>query len=190
MSGGGGIRIIGGSRGGRRLRTPKAGAATRPTSDRLREAVMSALLSRGPPPDRVLDLYAGTGALGLEALSRGAGQAVLVERHAPTAALIRDNAAALGFAAAAEVVCADVLAWLRGAAGRFGWVFLDPPYADAGLGEALALVAARGLLSDGAIVVAEHDWKRPPPEAVPGLTLVDRRRYGQSGVSFYIEETP
>jgi 16S rRNA (guanine966-N2)-methyltransferase len=181
------VRIIAGSVGGRRLKAPR-GAATRPTADKVRQAIFNVLAARGAAPARVLDLYAGSGAFGLEALSRGAAAALFVERDAAACALIRDNAAALGFTDACDVRCRPVLAWLAAApAQRFGWIFLDPPYAAADeLEAALRQIAA--LLDDEGLAVAEHDWRRAPAETTGGLALVDRRRYGQTAVSFYTQQ--
>ena len=169
------MRIVAGRYGGRRLQAPP-GRATRPTSDRVREAVFSIL---GPLDGaRVLDLYAGSGALGLEALSRGAAEVVFVERDARALAVLRANLDALG--AEADVRRADALAALRDARERgetYDLVLCDPPYRlapDLGrsLGEALV-----PLLADGARVVTESD--RRAPLELP-LTLTDERRYGDT----------
>jgi len=178
------VRIIAGSVGGRVLRAPK-GMATRPTSDRVREAVFNILTSRSAPPERVLDLFAGSGALGLEAVSRGVGRAVFVEQHAATARLIRDNARELGFDGQIDVRSQRVDDFLaRTSPTPFGWIFLDPPYADAaGLGRALGALGP--FVDDSSLVIAEHDGKLQPAESYAGLALCDRRRYGQCAVSFY-----
>src|SRR5260370_39251879 len=122
------MRIIAGQAKGRKLKAPR-GLATRPTSERVREAVFDILEARFGVAERVLDLYAGTGAFALEALSRGARHATLIEEDCATAELIRDNAARLGLTAT-EGVCAPVGRWLKqgGGARRFGCIFLDPPY--------------------------------------------------------------
>jgi 16S rRNA (guanine966-N2)-methyltransferase len=198
------MRIIAGTVGGRRLKAPR-GVATRPTADKVRQAIFNILEARGAVPERALDLYAGTGALGLEALSRGAREAVFVESHAATAALIRDNARELGFVpTAARVETARVLDWLaraRAATGQeekstnvraflFGWIFVDPPYASSDSGElARALDAAAPLLDEGGALVVEHD-ARAEPAAPVGLSLASRRRYGQTAVTFYTREAP
>jgi 16S rRNA (guanine966-N2)-methyltransferase len=183
-------RIVGGRLGGRVLRAPR-GQATRPTADRVREAIFNILLARGPAPSTVLDLYAGTGALGLESLSRGAEQATLVEEHPATARLIRENADALGLGAAVTVAVARVRDWLRRApAATFGWVFLDPPYAATDeLDGALALLAERPLLHEEAVVVAEHDARHTPVAPAP-LVASDTRRYGQTAVTLFTRGTP
>lgn len=185
------MRIIGGTAGGRRIRAPR-GQATRPTSDRVREAIFNIL---GPPPPgaRVLDLYAGAGGLGLEALSRGATAAVFVDEAAAAYRCIRENADRLGFGERARVVKAPVqaaLARLAATGQRFEWIFADPPYAT---DEAARTVAALGgphaaLLAPGAVLVVEHDRRRPPPERAGVLARTDIRVYGDTAVSFYEKE--
>jgi 16S rRNA (guanine966-N2)-methyltransferase len=169
-------RVIAGRYGGRRLQAPR-GAATRPTSDRVREALFSILGDRVGGA-RVLDLFAGSGALGLEALSRGAAQATFVERAAPALAALRANLAALG--ADAEVVRADALRWLRAApagARQYDLVFLDPPYRRAAaLGAELSELLP-AVLAPGALVVAESD-RRAPIELT--IHATDERRYGDT----------
>jgi 16S rRNA (guanine966-N2)-methyltransferase len=182
------VRIIAGSAGGRSLKAPR-GSATRPTADRVREALFNILCARGPVPARVLDLYAGSGALGLEALSRGAESATFVDESAQACAVIGDNARALGLTAACQVVPSRVVEWLRRApADPFGWVFLDPPYAVARreLERALSFVDERRLLAPDGVAAAEHDWHDPPPARVGRLALSDSRRYGQTAVSFFM----
>jgi 16S rRNA (guanine966-N2)-methyltransferase len=172
------MRIIAGQWGGRRLVTPR-GQRTRPTSDRVREALFSIL---GPLDGaRVLDLFAGSGALGLEALSRGAAHATFVERERAALRALRDNAADLG--ADAEVVAADVTVFLRAARERgaqYDLIFLDPPYRDAaGLAQELSLAP---LLADGARVVGESDRRAPLELPLP---LTDERRYGDTLIRIY-----
>jgi 16S rRNA (guanine966-N2)-methyltransferase len=184
------MRIIAGTAGGRRLRAPK-GDATRPTADRVREALFNILVSRGEVPERVLDLYAGSGALGLESLSRGARSVLFVEEDPKTVDIIRANAHELGVAGSCQVVTARVRDWLRKSPPqeRFGWVFLDPPYAADELDRALTLVDGAKLLDAGGVVIAEHEWKTGPKEQYGRLALSDRRRYGQTALSFFEEGT-
>jgi 16S rRNA (guanine(966)-N(2))-methyltransferase RsmD len=170
-------RIIAGVAGGRRIETPRGGG-TRPTSDRVREALFSILGAAGPITGRVLDLYAGSGALGIEALSRGAESAVFVERDARAADVLRENLRALG--AEAEVRRVDVLRALREARSggeTYDLVLCDPPYRLAPelggpLGEALVPV-----LAGGARVVTESDRRVPLDLDIP---LTDERRYGDT----------
>ncbi len=170
------MRVIAGRYGGRRLKAP-AGEATRPTSDRVREALFSILGARVQDA-RVLDLFAGAGTLGLEALSRGAGQATFVDSAPAALRALRGNLAALG--AEAEVVRADALRWLRAASGgarQYDLVFLDPPYRrTAELGAPLSdLLPA--VLAPGALVVAESDRRSPLHLTI---TATDERRYGDT----------
>lgn len=176
-------RIIGGSAGGRRLETPR-GEATRPTSDRVREALFSAVESWCGTMSglRVLDLYAGSGALGLEACSRGADHALLVERDRRTAAVITANARTLGLPGA-RVVAAAVGTVLASAPERpYDLVLADPPYplpaeeVDADL-EALV---EHGWLAGDALVVVERGRRSPEPSWPVGFTAQRRRKYGET----------
>jgi 16S rRNA (guanine966-N2)-methyltransferase len=179
------VRITGGRFRSRALKAPR-GTATRPTSDRVREALFGALDARGRVTGaRVLDLYAGTGALGLEALSRGAAHVTFVERGRAALEALRANVEALGVQAATAIVRGAV----DGAEGRvrgpFDLVFADPPYADVGSGVvARSLARFVGALSPDAVVVVEHASADAPP-AVAGLALHDSRRYGDTTLTLY-----
>jgi 16S rRNA (guanine966-N2)-methyltransferase len=174
------MRVIAGTHGGRELIAPK-GRATRPTSDRVREALFSIL---GEVSDlRVLDLFAGSGALGIEALSRGAGQATLVDSAAPAVAAIRRNLEALGLHA--EVVRQPAQRFVEAAsrdARQYDLVFLDPPYRHgSALGRELTS-ALRPILAAGARVVAESDRRSPLGLE---LVLIDERRYGDTLIQIH-----
>lgn len=187
------MRIIGGRLRGTRLSAPGPAAAhghLRPTSDRVREAVFN-LLAHGdygspPAPEgrRVLDLFAGTGALGLEALSRGAAFAVLVEDHPASRALIRENVERLRLTGQTKLWRRDAtrLGPCRGA--PYDLIFADPPY-KAGLGAA-ALASARegGWIAPGAVVVLETGLDEPVP-APPGLAAADDRHYGETRILIF-----
>jgi 16S rRNA (guanine966-N2)-methyltransferase len=182
------MRVIAGRLGGRRLKAPR-GRVTRPTSERVREALFAMLVDvRGAS---VLDLFAGTGALGIEALSRGASSAVFVERDARVAAVLRENLEALGIAALeAEVRRADVLAALRTARGSqetYDLVFIDPPYRQAGRpisdrweSELPAILPS--LLRPAGRVVVESD-RRSPLELLGGVER--QRRYGDTSITIH-----
>ena len=174
------MRVIGGELGGRRLVAPR-GRDTRPTSDRVREALFSVLGSVSGA--RVLDLFAGSGALGIEALSRGAAQATLVDSSRASVASIERNLTTLGLDA--EVVRASARVFLGRAcadARQYDLVFLDPPYRQAsGLAPELS-VALPPVLSPAARVVCESD-RRAPLEL--DLTLADERRYGDTLIRIY-----
>jgi 16S rRNA (guanine966-N2)-methyltransferase len=185
------MRVIAGEHRGRRLAAPR-GSTTRPTPERVREAVFSALESRlGGPGSlaqaRVLDLYAGSGALGIEALSRGARLAVFAERDPAALTALRANLEALQLGARARLLPGDAaraLARLAAAGERFEAVFLDPPYGGGEGARALAAVGGGGLLRPGDVVILEHAAREAAPE-VPGLAREPTRRYGSVSVTFY-----
>jgi 16S rRNA (guanine966-N2)-methyltransferase len=177
------MRLTGGLDRGRRLFVPR-GSRTRPTASKVREAIFNIL---GPPPGPVLDLYAGSGALGLEALSRGAASAVFVERDGNALSALRRNLRESGMEARGRVIAGDVRSALRKlSAGdvRFSWVFMDPPYVKDTAG-VLAELSGSDALTSCAVVIVEHDKRHPPPDSVGCLFLTDRRAYGDTELSFY-----
>jgi 16S rRNA (guanine966-N2)-methyltransferase len=180
-------RIVAGTAGGRTLRVPAGG--TRPTSDRVREALFSRLEHAGAIAGaRVLDLYAGSGALGLEAASRGAGQVVLVEAAKGAAQACRDNAATLGLGA--RVVNRRVQAYLaEPPADVVDLALLDPPYdtAEEDLGDVLEALLAH--LADDALVVVERSIRNEEPRWPAGIDRTDQRRYGET-VLWFAEAAP
>jgi 16S rRNA (guanine966-N2)-methyltransferase len=184
------VRVIAGRFGGRTLVAP-AGAATRPTADRVRESLFSVLANI--EGDAVLDLYAGTGALGIEALSRGAARATFVENARPALQALRRNIHALELGDVTTVFPIAVERVLRTSPWRepFDLVFLDPPYARIRAGrfsEALAKAVERGLASalrPGGRVVLEHTSGEVAP-LVSGITLEETRVYGDTALSFYL----
>lgn len=190
-------RIIAGFAGSLRLAVPPVG--TRPTSDRVREAIFSALDARDVLPGaRVLDLYAGSGALGLEAASRGAAHVTLVDRATAAHRVTNDNAARLRKAAprgeAPEIVVSSqpVQSFLGGALGTWDVVFLDPPYDLGGAELRHNLEALVPRLSEDAVVVVERSARDAAPEWPDGLDLDRRKDYGETAV-FYLspsEPTP
>ncbi len=185
-------RIIGGTAGGRRLETPR-GQATRPTSDRVREALFSAIESRTGSLDglRFLDLYAGSGAVGLEAWSRGAGVVTMVEQDRRTAALIARNAATLGFTRA-RVVANSVATVLGSApAAPYDVVFSDPPYplSDEAVTADLTALVAHGWLVPGALVVVERAARRSAVSWPEGIEEGRTKRYGETAL-WYGHATP
>jgi 16S rRNA (guanine966-N2)-methyltransferase len=177
------MRVIAGSLGGRRLQAP-SGRVTRPTSDRVKEALFAML---GPLDGAsVLDLFAGTGALGIEALSRGAERAVFVERDARALRALKGNLASLGLGdPAAEVRSGDALAALRSARGRketYDLLFIDPPYAQAQRPSLELSQALPALLRPGARIVVESD-RRAPLELE--LEVERHRRYGDTSITIH-----
>jgi len=177
-------RVIAGELGGRVLKLPR-GLSTRPTGAKVREALFNVLADVSGA--KVLDLYAGSGALAIEALSRGAGSAVLVEHDRAALACIRENLAALELATRAVVVPARLPRGLARALahGPFDLVFCDPPWADlADAGETLAALVRGSGLAPGARLALEHSVKDVAP-AVAGLAVTDRRSWGDTAVSLF-----
>ena len=179
-------RVIAGLARGIRLEAP--GPTTRPMGDRVKQTLF-AILEPDLPGARVLDLCAGSGAAGIEALSRGAAHATFVERDAAAAAVIATNLGRTHLAGGrARIVRAEVLAWLAGAdadtAGPFDVVIVDPPYAETGL-LAAVLEALGPRLAPGARVVAKHFWRDPPPAAIGLLASERERRFGETTLTFF-----
>lgn len=177
-------RIVAGTLGGRRIVAP-AGDRTRPTSDRVREALFSALESMADLDGaRVADLYAGSGAVGLEALSRGASHVLLVESDPRVARVVRQNIAALGVGSAARLVIAKVGAALAANPGgeSYDVVFADPPYAvpDEEVTAVQAALVDGGWLAADAVVVIERATRSGPLTWVKGITGEHSRRYGET----------
>jgi 16S rRNA (guanine966-N2)-methyltransferase len=177
------VRVIAGSAKGRRLKSPRPGV--RPTSDLVRGAVFDALEAQGADLSRVLDLYAGSGALGIEALSRGASWCDFVERDAANAALIRENLRLTGLEERAKV---HRMAVERAAArleGPYSLVLADPPYNDEGALAAIAAIARSPLLAEDATLVLEQASRRAPPERLGRLGRLWSRRYGDTQLTIY-----
>lgn len=186
-------RIIAGRAKGRRLATPR-GERTRPTTDRVREALFSALASwfgtAEEPAEQhlgqvaVLDLFAGSGAVGLEAASRGAVRVGFVDADAPTARLVRSNAKGLGVEA--QVITGRLPSALSNVAGQWDLVFLDPPYdlSDDTLQEVLEELAARSLLASKALVVVERSRRSERPRWPALFTQTWVREYGETVLHF------
>lgn len=176
-------RIVAGSAKGRRLAVPE-GQGTRPTSEKVRAAVFN-VLGQFFDGGAVLDLYAGTGALALEAISRGCARATCVEADRGAVELLRRNAEGLGFADRVEVRHGRVEALAGRLPAGFALAFVDPPYAE---GPAQGLEAAGPLLLPGGRAVAEHDARWAAPARVGPLALQETRRYGSTGISIYVRD--
>ena len=185
------MRVIAGKFRSRQLKSLK-GMALRPTSDRLREALFNVISDR-VEGSRFLDLFAGTGAVGIEALSRGAREAVFIENHAPAAAVIEKNLQSLGLRAEARVLVLDASSGLERLAREAvakpkhcDIVFLDPPYAAAEeYRRVLSFLGGSPLLAEGSLVIAEHQRKFELPETVGNLERVRRLQQGDAALSFY-----
>lgn len=175
------MRVSGGELRSRVIRSPQ-GAAIRPTPGRVKEALFS-IVGDEIAGAAVLDLYAGTGAIGFEALSRGAARATFVELHAPTAQAIRAAAADLGLAKRATIVCAPAEKAAQRLAGRFDFVYADPPYALPPPHLTFGALRARGAIDAATILVYERR-ESASPFASPGFTTVRESRYGEVMLQF------
>jgi 16S rRNA (guanine966-N2)-methyltransferase len=179
------MRIIGGDLRGRKLRTFR-GASIRPTADRLREAIFNILGARVRKV-RVLDLFAGTGALAIEALSRGAEDAVLIDVDPAALRLATANLEACGLVQRARVLRGDIVRsqdGLRTDGPPCDLVFMDPPYDRNCLAPAMANLQRSGAAAHGAVLVVEHAVSEALPDDLKAFTLHDQRRYGKTLVSF------
>ncbi len=185
------MRIVGGSVGGRVIRSPK-GLATRPTSEKVREAIFHILgnilgnMHGSVEGAHVLDVFAGSGALGIEALSRGAAHASFVDAAKPAIASVRANLRELGLEGRATVIASDAIAFAAHHKPAVPWrvVFVDPPYRS-DLAARVLLALPREHLAPDAVIVIEHDRHNVPPEALGSLLRTDERRYGDTLVTFY-----
>lgn len=177
------MRVITGSARGRRLKELE-GAETRPTADRVKEGMFS-ILQFDIEGRRVLDLFAGTGQLGIEALSRGAASAVLVDKRDDAVKLIRENLKITALEDRARVVTADSLEFLNTRQEPFDLIFLDPPYESGLLETALERIAGFDILSAHGIIVAEHPVNSPPSATNTPLRVHRVYRYGKIGLTIY-----
>ncbi|WP_276352553.1 16S rRNA (guanine(966)-N(2))-methyltransferase RsmD [Cohnella caldifontis] len=180
------MRVISGQAKGRPLKAVP-GNTTRPTTDKVKEALFSII---GPYFDgeRVLDLFAGTGGLGIEALSRGAGSAVFVDANPRSVEVVRRNLDATKLADRAEVYRNDAKKAIKAMEKKgqpFDLVFLDPPYAMVDADRLLTEMEARGLLADGATAVVEHSSEAEYPDRFGGLERIRLAKYGETAVSVY-----
>ncbi len=185
------MRIIGGEARGRTIKTPR-GMATRPMRDFVREAVFS-ILGRSVEDARVLDLFAGSGSLGLEALSRGAKETVFVDFGREPIKIIQENLDRLGMSVRAKIVKAEVLDYLRKAGGgesRFDLIFIDPPFRiDLKYRQdMLKLIAEGGFLAPSAVVIIEAPLRSEPPRSPEGVRFAERRKYGEAAVDVYVNK--
>ncbi|MFQ5859997.1 MAG: 16S rRNA (guanine(966)-N(2))-methyltransferase RsmD [Dehalococcoidia bacterium] len=182
-----GVRISGGSARGRRLHSSASGGA-RPTSARVRGAIFSMVEARGLEGAVVLDLFAGTGSLGLEALSRGASHADFVERDPRQCRVLRTNLAATGFTSQAQVYCAPVERALTFLKGPYRFIFMDPPYKLLDLDAMLGTLAAAHILTPGGVAVVGHSKRLSLRERYGDLVHVGLYRYGDSVVDLLQRE--
>ncbi len=178
------MRVIAGDRKGFRLKGP-AGPGTRPMADKIKGALFSMLDSLGVAPERVLDLYAGTGSIGIEALSRGASRADFVEHTRDACQIIRDNLTSTGFAGTGSVHQMPVKAFISGARTSYDFVIMDPPYADPEIIPTLDALGNAPLVQCGSIVVIGHSPRVELPDRLGRLDRFRLRCHGDSCFSLY-----
>ncbi|MDE2059079.1 MAG: 16S rRNA (guanine(966)-N(2))-methyltransferase RsmD [candidate division NC10 bacterium] len=183
------MRVIGGLARGRRILAPR-GRRTRPTSDYLREVLFN-LLAQQIEGRTFLDLYAGTGAVGIEALSRGAAVAVFVEHNRSALTMLHRNLDTSGFRDRAEVVPMEVLRYLRRSvcgSRQFDLIFLDPPYLHTDAGAVISLIASTRILAPTGMTILERSVKAVPIHVPAGLTLIREVRHGGTALQLYQQE--
>ena len=182
------MRIAGGNEKGRRLKGATS-SKTRATTERVRSAVFNILDRYKYEGGRVLDLFAGTGSLGIEALSHGAGSADFVEWDRRQSVVISSNLKSTGLASRSHVHCMDVMEALLSLSGNYDLVLLDPPYGMGGLDELIDKIASTsGLIVDGGVVVAGHSKRMTLKEKYGFLNLTSHRQYGDNVVDFFVYE--
>jgi 16S rRNA (guanine966-N2)-methyltransferase len=177
------VRVISGQARGRILRAPK-GFATRPTSDRVKEAIFNVISSR-VAGSTVLDVFAGTGGLGIEALSRGAEAAVFIEKNRKAWLTIKENLARTGFESRARVFFGDFAQVLPGLKVSFDLIFIDPPYQKGQVDRAVSLIFAHGLLKDQGLLIIETATKEKEMPSRTEITLLKESVYGDTAVLYY-----
>lgn len=181
------MRVITGKAKGHRLKAPK-GLGTRPMLDRVKESLFSVLEGFGPIRGRVLDLYAGTGSLGIECLSRGASGADFVEQRAHVCAIISDNLRHTRFDAIGKVYCMPVERFIHGhrGVGHYDIIVMDPPYADPAIERTIEAVSSLGLGHDGSLLIVGHSPRVTLADQYPQAQRVRFRRIGDSCFSIFV----
>lgn len=177
------MRVITGKAKGIVLKTPE-GQLTRPTSDRVKEALFS-IIQFEIPGAKVLDLFGGTGQLGIEALSRGAQSAVFVDAREDACRLIRDNLTRAKMGKEGHVICSDYLAYLKHCKEKFQIILLDPPYAEVFLENALKTITEIDILNSGGIIIAERPLGKELPWDFAGYTRSRDYKYGKTLLTVY-----
>ena len=178
------MRITGGSARGRNIKA-LPGLLIRPTTDKVREAIFSMLASLAADWSRGLDLFAGTGALGIEALSRGAEWVDFVDQNRKSCQIVSQNLKETGFSDSAHVYCSTVMKALGFLEHEYGLIFLDPPYSDTSLGNYLDIIGQSKLISQDSIILASHATRSALDDQYAGLSKIKEKRYGDTCISIY-----
>jgi 16S rRNA (guanine966-N2)-methyltransferase len=181
------MRITGGTAKGQQLKVPK-NSLVRPTTDRVREAIFSVLASLTSRPSRALDLFAGTGALGIESLSRDAEWVDFVDQQAKSCAIIKQNLDKVGFSQKAHVYCCSVSKALTFLDGKYDIVFMDPPYSDSATNQVVMQLANSKVIDGKSLIVISHAARSPLQQSYNDLSLIKEKRYGDTCISIYRKE--
>jgi len=181
------MRVTGGIAKGQQLKMPQS-QLVRPTTDRVREAIFSVLASLSGEWSRGLDLYAGSGALGIEALSRNIEWVDFVDQEPRCCTTIKQNLAKVGFLQKAHVYCSKVAKALIFLKEKYDVIFMDPPYSDQSTGDTMTRLANSELLDDKSLIVVSHASRSPLQENYDGLNIVKEKRYGDTCISIYQKE--
>ncbi len=181
------MRVIAGKAKGHRLKVPK-GTPTRPATDLVRGAIFSILETRANDWEQVLDLFSGSGALGIEALSRGAGWVDFVEREPKCCAIIRENLEKTKFETQARIYCCNVNKVFSFLDKEYGIILMDPPYSDSSIGSLITQLATSRLLEANSVIVVTHSPHLPLDSTYATLNLIKERRHGDSCISIYERE--
>jgi 16S rRNA (guanine(966)-N(2))-methyltransferase RsmD len=181
------MRITGGIAKGQQLKVPK-NDLLRPTTDRVREAIFSILASLTSRPSRALDLFAGTGALGIESLSRDAKWVDFVDQQPKTCAIIKQNLNKVGFSQKAHVYCCSVSKALTFLDDKYDIVFMDPPYSDSSINQVVMQLANSKVIDDKSLIVISHASRSPLQQSYDALSLIKEKRYGDTCISIYRKE--
>lgn len=174
------MRVVSGSARGRRLKAPRNQSKTRPMADKIKEAVFSSLASLGVQPERILDLYAGSGGVGIEALSRGGEWCDFVDRDRTAIETIRENLKTTGFQDISKVHQMTIESWVNSVKTPYDFVILDPPYADPAILVTLDWLSQSSAVEDGTVVVLGHWPRLEIPDEVGRLSLLRARCHGDS----------
>jgi len=181
------MRITGGSAKGQIIKTPQS-AAVRPTTDKVREAIFSMLGALASNWDRALDLFAGTGALGIEALSRDVGWVDFVDQNSKCCLVIKQNLTKTGFIDKAHVYCCPVMKAISFLEESYDMVFVDPPYADNCLSTIIPALSGSKLISADSVILVSHASRNILEKQYGSLSRIKEKRYGNTGISIYQKE--
>jgi 16S rRNA (guanine966-N2)-methyltransferase len=183
------MRITGGVARGQQLKVPK-NDLVRPTTDRVREAIFSILASLASRWSRGLDLFAGSGALGIEALSRDTDWVDFVDQAPKCCAIIKQNLQKLGFTQKSHVYCCSVAKALDFLKDKYDIIFMDPPYSDPSINHMATQLASSGIIDDESLVIISHASRSPLQDSYDSLSLIKEKQYGDTCISIYQKMYP